>query len=148
MRLPPGAGGEVRNASSYLHRAPRADGEPPPRPELEDAQLASFLPQLRISSLNIRSILQTPDVAGRERFSKKIKYIKNLLGKTDILSLQETHLGEHDSRALKLQFPRHRIYYNNSSVGSAGTLVLVHPNLQGRVGLPYLAHRVRAWGPG
>ena len=129
MKPSPGDGGE-RGVTPFSHQcSPRELGDLPPRPREETAQLASFLPQLKITTLNIRSILQSPDLAGRERFSKKIKYIKNLLGKTDILNLQETHLGKHDSRTLKLQFPRFRIYYNNSKVGIAGTLVMVHPRV-------------------
>jgi ribonuclease HI/exonuclease III len=91
--------------------------------------LSFTLPTPRITSHNIRSLsAHATSATGAARFARVIKHIKQLLVASDILCLQETHLGLNERSVLNRYLPGHSIHYNNLKWGHAGTLVIVSPS--------------------
>ena len=99
---------------------PRRSHTPLSRP----SPLLSF-PLPSVVTLNINSLgFHAQGAQGLRRRARKLNFISKLAS-ADILCLQETRLGALESSALKLHFPLHSVFYNNLSLGRAGTIVLV-----------------------
>jgi ribonuclease HI/exonuclease III len=91
----------------------------------------TYIPHPCITTHNIASLSQhAHDAKGAARRQRKLNHIDRLLGSCDILCLQETNLGKHDSTALATHFKTHRPFHNNLSLGKAGTMVLVSTKVQ------------------
>jgi ribonuclease HI/exonuclease III len=93
----------------------------------------TYIPHPCITTHNIASLSQhAHDAKGAARRQRKLNHIDRLLGDCDILCLQETNLGKHDSTALATHFNTHRPFHNNLCLGKAGTMVLVSAKVQKR----------------
>ena len=89
-------------------------------------RLHTHIPHPRIKFHNVNSLSAHPqDKEGQKRKRRIIKHITELLKGTDILCLQETHLGSRDSITLTTNFRNHLIFHNNLSLGKAGTIIMV-----------------------
>ena len=90
-------------------------------------RLGTMTPHPNISSFNTRSLSAHPRDETAARRRRKVRGLLADLSKTcDVLCLQETHLGKHDTHSLSALYKgTHIVFYNNLRLGRAGTAVII-----------------------
>ena len=84
------------------------------------------VPHCRVTTWNACSLsLHRSDPQGRQRRVKVLACITRLLGRCDVLCLQESRLGKNDTSSLSHYFPNHIVYYENDILGHGGVVTLV-----------------------
>ena len=100
----------------------------PPPPESNVLVTNTNLPAYRITTFNVNSLsayATTRNSDTAKRHANIVNAIGHLLRTTDILALQETHLGTHDRHTLKYNLPNHHIFYNNYKRRQRGTMLII-----------------------